>query len=100
MHRFPKTLGLAVAVALAFAPAAKPISADEAHAIGVNAYLYFYSLVTMDLTRKQLTNMEPGPGSLGGPMNRFANIGASPPPTCALWSGRISTRFIPAAGSI
>jgi hypothetical protein len=80
MHRFPKTLGLAVAVALAFAPAAKaePISADEAHAIGVNAYLYFYSLVTMDLTRKQLTNMEPGPGSLGGPMNRFANIGAFP----------------------
>ena len=32
------------------------ITEEEAHAIGVDAYLYFYSLVTMDLTRKQLTN--------------------------------------------
>lgn len=80
MHRFLKTLGLGVAIALALAPAAKAesISADEAHAIGVNAYLYFYSLVTMDLTRKQLTNMEPSPGGIGGPMNRFANVGAFP----------------------
>lgn len=80
MHRFPKTLGLGVAIALALAPAAKaePVTADEAHAIGVNAYLYFYSLVTMDLTRKQLTNMEPSPGGIGGPMNRFANVGAFP----------------------
>ena len=80
MHRFATTLGLTLSVALTFAPAAKAesISADEAHAIGVNAYLYFYSPITMDLTRKQLTNMEPGPGSLGGPMNRFANIEAFP----------------------
>ena len=28
----------------------------------MDAYLYFYSLVTMDLTRKQLTNVEPGKG--------------------------------------
>jgi hypothetical protein len=34
--------------------------------------------VTMDLTRKQLTNEQPGPTSIGGPMNRFANIGAFP----------------------
>lgn len=53
---------------------AAAITEDEAHAIGVEAYLYFYSLITMDVTRKQLTNMEPGPGSLGGPMNRFSNI--------------------------
>src|SRR3972149_5862764 len=32
----------------------------------------------MDITRKQLSNQEPGPGSLGGPMNRFANIDAFP----------------------
>ena len=37
------------------------ITEEEAHAIGVDAYLYFYSLVTMDLTRKQLTNQEPSP---------------------------------------
>ena len=54
------------------------ITEEEAHAIGVDAYLYFYSPVTMDLTRKQLTNQEPTPGGIGGPMNSFANVGAFP----------------------
>ena len=66
------------AIAPSTALRAQTISADEAHAIGVDAYLYFYSLVTMDLTRKQLTNQDAAPGSLGGPMNRFANIPAFP----------------------
>ena len=57
---------------------AQALTEDEAHALGVNAYLYFYPLVTMDITRLQLTNQQPGPGSLGGPMNRFANIEAFP----------------------
>ena len=39
------------------ARAAEAISEQDAHAIGVQAYLYFYPLVTMDLTRKQLTNV-------------------------------------------
>jgi hypothetical protein len=55
-------------------PVAAQVSPEEAHAIGVDAYLYFYSLVTMDLTRRQLTNMEPRKGALGGPMNTFANV--------------------------
>ena len=55
--------------------AATPRTEQEAHAIGVAAYLYFYPLVTMDLTRKQLTNAEPGKG-FAGPMNMFANIAA------------------------
>lgn len=54
------------------------ITEQEALAIGVDAYLYFYPLVTMDVTRKQLTNAEPGKGSIGGPMNMFANIPAFP----------------------
>ena len=66
---------LAPSVAIAETPA---ITEGEAHSIGVDAYLYFYPLVSMDVTRKQLTNMEPGPGSFGGPMNRFANIEAFP----------------------
>jgi hypothetical protein len=36
------------------------ISEGEAHSLGVEAYLYFYPLVTMELTRQQLTNSEPG----------------------------------------
>src|SRR5580693_7897432 len=53
------------------------ITEQEAHAIGVDAYLYFYPLVTMDLTRKQLSNVEPGKG-FGGPMNTFTNVPAYP----------------------
>jgi hypothetical protein len=49
----------------------------EAQAIAREAYLYFYPLVTMDVTRKQLINTEPGKG-LGGPMNTFDNIPAFP----------------------
>jgi hypothetical protein len=57
-----------------------PVSEQEAHAIGVEAYLYFYPLVTMDLTRRQMTNAagkEPG----FGPPNTFVNIGAYPSAT-------------------
>jgi hypothetical protein len=50
------------------------ITEQEARAIAVDAYLYFYPLVTMDLTRKQLTNVEPGKTSFGAPMNMFNNI--------------------------
>ena len=52
------------------------ISEQEAHSIGVAAYLYFYSLVTMDLTRKQLTNVAK-PEGIHTPMNTFANFGIS-----------------------
>jgi hypothetical protein len=55
----------------------EPITEQQAHAIGVDAYLYFYPLVTMDLTRKQLSNVEAGKG-FGGPMNTFANVPAYP----------------------
>ncbi len=60
------------------ARANEAISEQEAHAIGVSAYLYFYSLVTMDVTRKQLTNVAKAEG-VHGPMNTFANIPTFPP---------------------
>ena len=56
---------------------AESISPEEAHAIGVEAYLYFYPLVTMDITRKQLTNVERAEG-ISAPMNTFANFPAYP----------------------
>lgn len=42
------------------AQAQPTITEGEAYAIGVDAYVYFYPLVTMDLTRKQSVNVEPG----------------------------------------
>ncbi len=59
------------------AHAAEAISEQEAHAIGVSAYTYFYSLVTMELTRQQLTNVA-RPEGLAAPMNMFANVPAYP----------------------
>jgi hypothetical protein len=47
------------------AQAQQSATEQEAYAIGVEAYLYFYSLVTMDITRKQLSNVEPGKDSAG-----------------------------------
>jgi len=77
---------LAVAVGLLFtsvvALGAKaevaPTREVEAHDIGVEAYLYFYPLVTMDLTRLQFTNIEPGKNPFKGPMNIFVNVPTYP----------------------
>lgn len=54
-----------------------PVSDNESHAIAVEAYVYFYPLITMDITRKQLTNVERAEGMFA-PMNTFANIPAYP----------------------
>ena len=64
------SLGLLVAFGLLITLAPVPragaqtsapaISEAEAHAIGVDAYVYLYSLVSMEISRKQFTNVEPG----------------------------------------
>lgn len=61
-----------------FSQAAK-VSAEEALDIALNAYLYFYPLITMDVTRLQTTNIEAGKEFGKGPMNTFSNIPAYPP---------------------
>jgi hypothetical protein len=73
------TLSAALLTLLASLPASAAITEQEAHAIGVNAYLYFYPLITMDLTRKQSTNIEPGKEVGKGPMNEFVNVPTYPP---------------------
>ena len=76
-------LAVLVCAALAVGPgptarAADPISEEEAHSIGVAAYLYFYPLVTMDITRRQLTNVA-RPEGIHTPTNSFASLGEFPP---------------------
>jgi hypothetical protein len=76
------TFGSTAILDVAHAQAAVTHSAipeQEAHAIAVDAYLYFYPLVTMDITRKQATNIEAGKEIGKGPMNVFNNISAYPP---------------------
>src|SRR5207245_3932173 len=80
MFRGILTLTLSLCLGAAAAPVrAAPITEQEAHAIAVDAYVYFYSLLSMDVTRKQLTNIEPGKEILKGPMNTFVNAPEYPP---------------------
>ena len=60
----------------ALAQAAAPITEQEAHAIAVDAYIYFYPLMSMDVSRKQFTN---GTSDFKGPMNTFVNVPEYPP---------------------
>ena len=80
-HAPALTLGLLLASIVASSANAEATSITEeaAHAIGVDAYLYFYPLITMDLTRLQFTNVEPGKEPFKGPMNTFVNVPTYPP---------------------
>ena len=80
-HVLALTLGLLLTPTLTptVVAEAAPVTEEEAHAIGVDAYLYFYPLITMDLTRLQFTNVEPGKEPFKGPMNTFVNVPTYPP---------------------
>ncbi len=64
---------------VSLAQTAPSVSADEARAIAIDAYLYFYPLITMDLTRKQSTNIAPGQEFGKGPENMFVSVREYPP---------------------
>jgi hypothetical protein len=71
-------LGLSLCPVLSLAAQAQSaITEQEAQSIARDAYIYFYPLVTMDVTRKQLTNVEPGKG-VGAPMNALFSFPAFP----------------------
>src|SRR6185503_16280231 len=75
----PLTLSLCLGAATAPAALAQwaaPITGQEAHAIAVDAYVYFYSIMSMDISRKQFTN---GTNDFRGPMNTFVNVAEYPP---------------------
>jgi hypothetical protein len=86
MKTYPKVLAVLAALACAQGlgssiarAAAEPITEQEARAIGIDAYLYFYAMLSMDITRKQFTNVEPGKVFGKGPMNMFVNVPEYPP---------------------
>ena len=85
MSRKTIALSLSLLIGVALAPgvmaqsASQAISEQEAQAITVDAYVYFYSLVTMDITRRQFTNIEPGKEFSKGPMNTFTSVPEYPP---------------------
>src|SRR3984957_2234539 len=54
------------------------VDATEAQAIAQEAYIYLYPLILMDLTRKQLINLDPKVSPMGGPANAFTHIRAFP----------------------
>jgi hypothetical protein len=60
------------------AAADQSLSADESRAIVEEAYVYLYPLITMDVTRKQLTNLDAKTTPIGGPANAFKHVRAFP----------------------
>jgi hypothetical protein len=78
MRHAMRAAGVAACLSLlAFQPtrAAEP----TVNEIAVNAYLYFYPLVSLDITRLQATNIAPGKEPMRGPPNMFNNAPAFPP---------------------
>ena len=58
--------------------AAAALTADEAKSIAMEAYVYGYSLITTEVTRVQMTNVDKVEG-LRGPMGQFVNVKRYPP---------------------
>src|SRR6516164_532166 len=82
--RRPNIRTAALAGALAFTTTGtqpQDVSPAEARAIAQEAYIYFYPLVIMDVTRKHFTNIEPGKMFARGPMNTFSHARTFPPAT-------------------
>jgi hypothetical protein len=67
--------GLLALVALGLLPVcpAAAVTQEEAMAIGVDAYIYGYPLVTMEMTRRVMTNV-PKPEGTRAPMGQFVRM--------------------------
>ena len=55
----------------------KVIAADRTHEIGVQAYIYAYPMIMMEITRRVSTNVE-APIGPKAPMNQFAHLRSFP----------------------
>jgi len=81
----PTSRGLALALLVAScatssaATQESAVSEQEAYEVGIEAYVYLHPLITMDVTRRVLTNMPPGLQPAKGPANMFHHLRAFPP---------------------
>jgi hypothetical protein len=64
---------LLLAASLAAGSAAQALTADEAKAVAEDAYIYGYSLISVEMSRKVITNVEK-PETTRAPMGQFANL--------------------------
>ena len=82
--RIQNLFAAALVAAVAFTTSdtqAQDITPAEARVIAQEAYIYFYPLVIMDVSRKHFTNIEEGKMFARGPMNTFAHARTFPPAT-------------------
>lgn len=83
LRLLPMLTGLAMSLPIAgpMPVRAEPaISPQQAYEIGLEAYLYFYPLVLMDITRSQMTNVPPGGFLRTRPMNALLHVRGFPTP--------------------
>jgi hypothetical protein len=74
-------LGVVAVIGWRYAQSADPsigVDPQETLAIGTDAYIYGYPLVTMEMTRRVMTNFA-NPGNRGGPMGQLALMREYPP---------------------
>ncbi|MES2148408.1 MAG: DUF1254 domain-containing protein [Pseudomonadota bacterium] len=79
-----KQFATAALCALAFIVPARagevPVTEQDAYEIGLEAYAYTYPLVTMELTRRQITNVAAAGTTMGrAPVNTLIHMRAYPP---------------------
>ncbi|MDF2999027.1 MAG: hypothetical protein K0R27_4664 [Xanthobacteraceae bacterium] len=86
MRHFSISLAAGIALSLLLAGGGKPaaaqdlasVSAQEAKEIAIDAYTYGYSLITTEVTRVQMSNVDKADG-LRAPMGQFINVKRYPP---------------------
>jgi uncharacterized protein (TIGR02246 family) len=72
-------VGVALAYSVPVASAQAPLSEEDALKLGTEAYIYGYPLVTMEMTRRVMTNVSAASGKFA-PMGQFANLRTYPGP--------------------
>ena len=73
IHRLSIRVACAAALLLATAPARAALTAADAQKLGVDAYVYGYPLVTMEMTRRIMTNVA-APEGTRAPMGQLVRM--------------------------